>query len=103
MTDRSASRRITAIAIAIIVVGTLIARRRGYKVGGNVAVRCRAGHVFTTLWIPGINLKALDLGLARLQFCPVGRHWSLVTPLRDADLTEEQRQSARAHHDVWLP
>ena len=103
MTNRSASRRIVPILIAMIVVGTLLARRRGYKVGGNVAVRCRAGHLYTTLWIPGVNLKALDLGLARLQYCPVGRHWSLVTPMRDADLTEEQRQLARAHHDVWLP
>jgi hypothetical protein len=103
VTNRSASRRIVPIVIAIIVLGTLVARRRGYKVGGNVAVRCRAGHLYTTLWIPGVNLKALDLGLARLQYCPVGRHWSLVTPVRDADLSEEQRELAGAHHDVWLP
>ncbi len=103
MTDPTASRRIAPILVAMIVLGTLIARQRGYKVPGNIAVRCRAGHLYTTLWIPGVNLKALDLGLARLQYCPVGRHWTLVTPVRDANLTEEQRQLARAHHDVWLP
>jgi hypothetical protein len=33
----------------------------------------------------------------------VGRHWSLVTPVRDADLTAEDRLLARAHHDVRIP
>jgi hypothetical protein len=89
--------------IAAIVAGTLLARRRGYSVGGNTIVRCRRGHLYTTIWVPGVKLKALDLGIARLQYCPIGKHWSLVTPVRDSDLTDEERKFARAHHDIPIP
>jgi Signal transduction histidine kinase len=71
------------------VGGTLIARRLGYNLGTNTVVRCRQGHLFTTIWIPGIKLKELDLVVARVQRCPVGNHWSLVVPVRNVDLTEE--------------
>ena len=81
----------------------MIARRLGYTVGGNTVVRCRRGHLFTTLWIPGVSLKAVRLGWARFQRCPVGAHWTLVTPVREADLTDEERQSARSIHDVRIP
>jgi len=91
------------LVITVIVAGTVVARLLGYKVGGNVVVRCRQGHLFTTIWIPGVKLKGLDLGVARVQRCPVGKHWSLVTPVREAELTDEERRNARAHHDVWLP
>jgi hypothetical protein len=91
------------LVIAAIVAGTLLARRRGYMFGANTIVRCRRGHLYTTTWIPGVKLKALDLGIARLQYCPVGRHWSLVTPVRDSDLTDEERRFARAHHDIPIP
>lgn len=87
----------------VLVLGTLVARRLGYKVGGNTVVRCRQGHLFTTLWIPGVKLKAVDLGFARIQRCPVGRHWTLVVPVREADLTDGQRREAAAHHDVRIP
>jgi hypothetical protein len=91
------------VTIGVIAGGTVIARLLGYKVGGNVVVRCRQGHVFTTLWIPGVKLKELDLVVARVQRCPVGKHWSLVVPVRDADLTEGERQFAKEHHDLWIP
>ncbi len=91
------------IVIAAIIAATLVARRRGYNLGGNTVVRCRRGHLFTTIWIPGVKLKALDLGIARLQYCPIGKHWSLVTPVRDSDLTDEEREFARTHHDVRIP
>jgi len=100
-----ARRPLSPVFLVILVLagGTLVARRLDDKVGGNVVVRCRRDHLFTTLWIPGIKFKALDLGLARLQRCPVGHHWSLVTPVRHADLSDEERRSAAAHHDVWIP
>jgi hypothetical protein len=41
--------------------------------------------------------------VARVQRCPVGKHWSLVVPVREADLTEEERQFAQAHHDIRIP
>ena len=89
--------------VGMLITGTLVARRLGYKVGGHVVVRCRQGHLFTTLWIPGVKLKSIDLGVARLQRCPVGHHWTIVIPRRDRDLTDEQRLAAAQHHDIRLP
>ena len=101
------SRRRRALAFAITVTtlvgGTVMARRMGYKVGGNTIVRCRDGHLFTTLWIPGASLKALRLGWYRFQRCPVGNHWTLVKPVKDADLTAEELKAAEQIHDVRLP
>jgi hypothetical protein len=95
--------RTAVVAVFLLVVGTVTARRRGYSVGGNTVVRCRSGHLFTTLWIPGASLKAVRLGWWRLQRCPVGKHWTLVTPVKAADLTEEERQLAAQRHDVRIP
>jgi len=66
-------------------------------------VRCRRGHLFTTLWIPGVSVKALRLGWLRFQRCPVGHHWSLITPVRDSELTDADKRAARARRDVFLP
>jgi hypothetical protein len=99
---RTRGRRIL-LTIAAVAVWTVVARRLGYRFGPNTVVRCRRGHLFTTIWIPGVKLKAIDLLVARVQWCPVGRHWSLVTPVRDAALTAEDRQRAAAHHDVRIP
>lgn len=102
--ERRTSRAGPFVAVVTVIVAyTLIARRLGYKLGGNVIVRCRQGHLFTTLWIPGVKLKAIDLGVARVQHCPVGNHWSLVLPVRESDLTEEERQRARERHDARIP
>jgi len=84
-------------------VGTVIAIRQGYRFGWNVAVRCRRGHLFSTVWIPGALVKALRLGYWRVQWCPVGRHVDLVRLVREADLTEAERSAAAAHHDVPVP
>jgi hypothetical protein len=100
------SRRVvrTVLVVAgVITGGTLIARRLGYNLGTNTIVRCRQGHLFTTVWIPGVKLKELDLVIARIQRCPVGHHWSLVVPVRASTLTEENREFARAHHDIPIP
>ena len=95
--------RTVLIVAGVIAAATLIARRLGYGLGTDTVVRCRQGHLFTTIWIPGIKLKALDLVVARWQYCPVGGHWSLVVPVRDEDLTQEERQFARDHHDIRIP
>jgi hypothetical protein len=84
-------------------LGTFLAQRRGYAFGRNVPVRCNQGHLSTTTWIPGGSLKALRLGFWRLQWCPVGRHVALVHPVKDADLTEDERQFAAAHRDTRVP
>src|SRR6266702_4443146 len=95
--------RTVLISASAIAAATLIGRRLGYKLGTSTIVRCRQGHLFTTIWIPGVKLKEVDLLVARVQRCPVGQHWSLVVPVREADLTEEERQFARDHHDVRIP
>jgi hypothetical protein len=73
------------------------------KIAGTVVVRCRAGHLFTTIWIPGASLKSVRLGWWRFQRCPVGSHWSLVTPVRESDLTEAERRLAYEHKDSRIP
>lgn len=90
--------------LAGLVGGTVIARRRGYSgMGGNTIVRCRDGHLFTTIWVPGASFKSLRLGWKRFQRCPVGHHWTMVTPVREADLTEDELAAARAVHDIRIP
>jgi hypothetical protein len=102
--DRRPSRARRAVIAMVAIAGlTLLARRLGYKLGPNTIVRCRQGHLFTTIWIPGVKLKAIDLGVARIQRCPVGGHWSVVTPVREADLSAWQRRRARARHDIRIP
>lgn len=91
------------LAITLSALLTLLARRRGYRLGLHTVVRCRSGHVFTTIWIPGGSLKAIRLGTARLQRCPVGEHWTLVRPIREADLTDDDRREAEQHHDMRIP
>ena len=98
-----AARRRLAVVVLALLAGTLIARRRGYKIGASVVVRCRQGHLFTTTWIPGLSFKAVRLGWARLQKCPVAQHWTLVTPVKDADLTDEERREAGEHRDIRVP
>jgi hypothetical protein len=89
--------------IAILGGGTVIARRRGYLIGRNLVVRCRQGHLFTTIWLPGASLKSIRFGWARIQRCPVGKHWSVVTPVREEDLSDEERRSARATSNLRMP
>ncbi len=91
------------LIVLLIVWVTRLARRLGYKLGDDVIVRCRSGHLFTTVWIPGVKFKALDFGLVRFQHCPVGEHWTFVVPVRDSDLTDEERRFAEQHHDVPVP
>jgi hypothetical protein len=91
------------LAIALSALLTVLARRRGYHLGLHTVVRCRSGHVFTTIWIPGGSLKAIRLGTARLQHCPVGHHWTLVRPLREVEITDDVRREADEHVDVRIP
>ena len=81
----------------------LLMRARGYPMGGNLVVRCRDDHLFTTLWIPGVSVKAVRLGWWRIQRCPVGAHWSIVRPVKASELTEDEERLARARHDFRLP
>jgi len=91
------------IAFALLVAETVAVWVRTGRPGGNVAVRCRRGHVFTTIWIPGVSLKSVRLGWWRIQRCPVGKHWSIVSPVKESDLSLRERLSARRHQDLRIP
>jgi hypothetical protein len=91
-----------------IIAGAALAEaipvwRRGYGVGGNVIVRCHKGHLFSTIWVPGASVKSIRLGPRRVQWCPVGRHWALVTLVRKSDLSSRELRTARQHKDIRVP
>jgi hypothetical protein len=94
--------RAIAVAGAAAEVVVLV-RARGRVLAATTVVRCRAGHLFTTVWIPGASLKAIRLGPWRYQRCPVGRHWTLVTPVRVDELTDDERREAAAYRDRRIP
>jgi hypothetical protein len=102
-----------AVAIALVVVavaayafgrgsrGPRIGRRIGQF--GEMVVRCRSGHLFTTVWVPGASFKAIRLGVVRFQHCPVGEHWTLVTPVNRDGLSDAERRIADANRDAPVP
>ena len=95
---------LAVVALAMICAETaVLVRRRGRLFAADTAVRCHRGHLFTTLWIPGGSLKAVRLGWWRIQRCPVGHHWALVTPVTVSALTDEEREFAAHHYDVRIP
>ena len=97
-------RGTVAIIIAGLALATIVAKRLGYSgLGGNTVVRCRRGHLFTTIWIPGVSLTSIRLGPARVQRCPVGGHWSLVVPVRDGVLSDAEKRAAAEQRDVRIP
>jgi hypothetical protein len=105
MASAQRKRRLIVLAVVLAgyVAGTIIAIRQGYSFGKNTLVRCRQGHLFTTVWIPGGSVKAVRLGFWRIQWCPVGHHVDLVRPVKGADLTDAEREFAAAHHDIPVP
>ncbi len=71
----------------------------------DTPVRCSAGHLFTTIWVPLGSLKAVRLGGTRYQYCPVGHHWATVTSLDlegTAPAAEELAKAALVH-DARIP
>jgi hypothetical protein len=99
---KSRRRRLLILAAAALLEPVAM-KLRGYPIGGNLVVRCRKGHLFTTIWIPGASLKSVRFGWWRLQRCPVGKHWSIVTPVKESELTEAEKRTASQHKDLRLP
>lgn len=98
-----AGRRRALWAVAAVLAEAVVMKLRGYPVAGNLVVRCRKGHLFTTIWIPGVSVKALRLGWVRFQWCPVGRHWALVTPVKQTELSARDERRARERRDLRVP
>jgi hypothetical protein len=96
-------RRRLVLAVVTYALAVLVARLRGWPMGRDVIVRCRQGHLFTTIWIPFASLKALRFGPWRFQRCPVAVHWTFVTPVKESELTPEEIAFAREHKDIRIP
>jgi hypothetical protein len=95
MASSHASLDVALIIIAVVVVAKIFfLRSRGglVRVDGQVIARCSQGHVFPTAWFLGA-FTSIRLGNARYMRCPVGNHWSLVRPVKQDDLTDEERRS----------
>jgi hypothetical protein len=80
------------LALVLVTINVLM-RRKGYSIPGRTVVRCSKGHLFKTTWIEGGSLRAVRLGPGkRYQRCPVGQHWAIIRPVREEDLTDQERQ-----------
>ena len=66
-------------------------------------VRCKDGHLFTTIWVPIGSLKAIRWFNQRYQYCPAGHHWTWVTPINVATASEVELAQAAAVHDIPIP
>ena len=91
-----------AIVVVLVMFGMTYLRRQGNS-GLRVIVRCQQGHLFSTIWIPLVSFKAVRLGLARFQRCPIGQHWTLVYPVDQSTLSDEERASASQSRDSDVP
>jgi hypothetical protein len=83
---------LATVAVVVVAVNLLV-RRKGYAIPGRTVVRCSKGHLFRTTWIEGGSFKAVRLGpLSRYQRCPIGKHWAIVHPVKNEDLTDDERR-----------
>jgi hypothetical protein len=103
MRKRTRGRRRRLAVVGGVLAEALAMRMRSYPMGTDVVVRCRNGHLFSTIWVPGVSFKSLRLFWWRVQRCPVGSHWTLVTPVRPAELSEAAGRAAHERKDVRLP
>lgn len=102
--SRPSTKKAALLALAATAAETaVVARKRGFLFGVRTVVRCRSGHLFTTLWVPGASLKALRFGPWRVQRCPVGKHWTVITPVKVASLSVDDRALAAARRDSRIP
>lgn len=99
---RRRPRRVAIAALTAVIVEALAAWLRSGRIGGRLIVRCRRGHLFSTIWLPAASVKSLRLGFWRVQRCPAG-HWSLVTPVRASELSARERARAGRLKDIRLP
>jgi hypothetical protein len=96
-------RRRAGIIAAALAADAVPVWVRTHRIAGKFIVRCQQGHLFETIWIPGASVKALRFGWWRFQRCPVGNHWSFVTPVKESELSDSELRTAREHKDIRLP
>lgn len=101
---RQFSKEVLTITASLLALETIVvASRRGSLIKPKTIVECRHGHRFTSLWVPGVSFKAIHFLWWRFQYCPVGEHFSLVTPVKVSKLADDELQLARSRHDINIP
>lgn len=106
MPDDAAIVVTIVLLLALVGVAAYLLTRIAviYRQGkGEVVVRCKDGHLFTTVWIPGVSFKAIRLGPNRFQYCPVGEHRAWVKPVNPNELNPAERRFAARHRDRPIP
>jgi hypothetical protein len=63
----------------------------------------RRGRGSRTPLISVVPLKSIRLGFEGYQHCPVGKDWSMVTPIPVDQLSEAERIEAARVHDIHIP
>jgi hypothetical protein len=84
MSALSPRDQIAAFVLLVVLLAgvAVLARRLAAGLRDQVLVRCRDGHLFNTTWIPYATVSVVRRREeVRYQYCPVGRHWSLITPV----------------------
>ncbi len=66
-------------------------------------VKSDCGHLYATIWIPLISLKAVRMGNRRFQHCPVCRPWAWTEQADVSQLTAEEVAQAQQREDLPIP
>ena len=88
--------------LAVFIIPTQLIISKGLHFGKNVPVSCKSEHLYQTIWIPGISLKAFRWGRVRYQYCPIGKHWSWTHQLDRKARTPEALLDASKVHDLRI-
>lgn len=97
-------RRVIVAAVALAVASVVATRRRGRTdLEGRTLVRCRSSHLFRTTWGPGPSLASMRRGRGRVQYCPVGRHWTLVSVVKDEGVLDHHVRRSVVPRDLAAP
>ena len=102
--DKFIGKKLLVVVVSLVTLETIVvARRRHSLFKLDTVVQCRHGHQFTTWWMPGVSFKALRLLWWRLQYCPVGKHYSVVTPVAVTAIADDELQQAQDRDDIRIP
>lgn len=66
-------------------------------------VDSECGHLYATIWIPMLSVKAERAGGRRFQRCPICKRRAWVNPADTATLTPEQKAAAERIRDSRIP
>ena len=71
--------------------------------GTQKIVRCGSGHLYRTAWVPFVSFKAIRWFGRRLQWCPVGKHWSWAERVEPSSLSAAEYKGAYERRDsgIW--